>query len=122
MTARAFLRSRWPKLRRVFLGATLAVGGVVALKHWGILERNVWNIPGFLVLMASMPWSLAWLDLPLETRTIVPPGIRMALDLLAMAAGFGLNCAMVYLLGSALRYRAGLTAASTPTRADAARG
>jgi hypothetical protein len=121
MTPSAFLHLRWPKARRVFLIAALVVVVYAALKHWSILERTVWNIPGFLMLAASMPWSLAWLDLPLETRTIVPPGIRMAVDLLAMAVGFGLNCAVVYMLASAVRYRARLTAASTPTRAGAAR-
>ena len=81
-----FLSEHWPRARLVFLCAFLWVTVYWAMKYFGVLERTVWNIPGFLMLALSLPWSQPLVDIPFQARHVIPREFGPLLFLIAIAA------------------------------------
>lgn len=58
---------------------------------------NSWNIPGFIFLAGSYPWSLPAMEYQKELDKVIAHGPREALQSAAMIVSFGVNVALVYL-------------------------
>lgn len=89
----AFTKARTQTLRLTFLfGAFTYVAYIGA---WYMWRGSVSNIPGFLFLLGSMPWSMPWLSLEWQTIGSIPWPIRNSITTLVISLGFGLNLALV---------------------------
>jgi hypothetical protein len=103
-----FFFERLSRARLVFLIAFLLVTAFFSLGYWNVLPRHgepgfFWvAIPGFSMLEASAPWSMAWFGLPLHAKIAVPHELRPLLDIFAPALGFSINCFLGFYLLSAI--------------------
>ena len=98
-----FLRERFRVARLVFLFAFLWFTVYWALMYWHVLEKTIWNIPGFFMGAFSWPWSDPWLSLAPKVRGNFPREFRPLLDLLMVAFGFAANCTLTYYIASAVK-------------------
>jgi drug/metabolite transporter (DMT)-like permease len=98
-----FLSGNWPKARLLFLCAFLWVTVYWAMKHFGVLERTVWNIPGFAMAALSLPWSQPLVDILYQPRHVIPREFGPMVFLIAIASGFGVNCVLAFYALSGVR-------------------
>ena len=80
---------------RTFLWTMVLSVIYFALHHWRVFQDPDWNIPGFLVLAAGMPWSSWWLSYQRELGQLMGWELRNALTVVIVPLGFAVNCAGV---------------------------
>jgi hypothetical protein len=86
-------------LKAFLVGAALPLIYLLAwygCRSAGVSWPNSWNIPGFLFLVGSYPWSWPAMEYQMELNQFVGHGPRKALQSAAMIIGFGLNVALAY--------------------------
>ena len=66
-----------------------------ALGYWRVFESASWNIPAFLMLAGSMPWTIPWLHQSTEIGQALTWQLRNVLEVILFPAAFSLNCAIV---------------------------
>ena len=89
----AFTKARIETLRLVFLVGAFSY--VAYIGAWYMWRGSVSNVPGFLFLLGSLPWSMPWLDLQWKIISSIPWPIRNSITTLVVALGFGFNLALV---------------------------
>ena len=87
------LKANAPILRLVFLLGALAY--ILYVGAWYTWRGYVSNTPGFILIMASFPWSLPWLSIQHYVSDVIAWPIRNVITSLVVALGFGFNCALV---------------------------
>lgn len=97
----AHLKGNASSLRRLVLYGAFAY--MLYLGAWYLWRGHVSNTPGFLFIFCSFPWSLPWLALEPQLHGWVAWPFRNAITALAIALGFGFNCAVVGAIVSFLR-------------------
>lgn len=88
----AFTKERKTTLRLVLLCGALSYAAY--LGAWYLWRGSVSNIPGFLFLLGSLPWSLPLLDFHWQAVAGIPWPIRNFICGVVVAIGFGANLAL----------------------------
>ena len=81
--------------RRTFLGAFVVSLLYFSLSHWRVFEANSWNIPGFFILAAAVPWSSLWSSHMRELGQVFGWEMRNVATVGIIPLGFSVNCAVV---------------------------
>lgn len=80
------------------LRLTLLSGALVYALYigaWHLWRGQISNIPGFLFILCSFPWSLPWFLLEVRFLHEIAWPIRNLITSLMIAIGFGINCATI---------------------------
>jgi hypothetical protein len=96
----ARLRANAPSLRRTALIGALTYSFYLGL--WYFWRSEVSNIPGFLFLFGSFPWSLPWLEIESHLLNFISWPVRNFINSIAVASGFGINCALIRAIAGTL--------------------
>lgn len=65
-----------------------------ATRAFGMEWHNSWNIPGFLFLAGSHPWSWPALEYQIALNQFLGQSLRKAVQEFSVIGGFGLNVAL----------------------------
>lgn len=94
-------RSVLPRAGIVFaLGLALSLMLHTALHYWRLP-----GLPGFVLVLGALPWSLPWLEWWRPLSQPLSPTIRIALDVLFLSFGNAMNGVLVYALVTLWRRR-----------------
>jgi signal transduction histidine kinase len=88
----AFAKEHKMALRLILLCGALSY--VTYLVAWHLWRGSVSNVPGFLFIVGSLPWSLPFLDFHWQLVAGTPWPIQNFIAWLGVALGFGANLAL----------------------------
>lgn len=90
-----------PRVGAVFaLGLALSLMLHAALHYW-----RVHGLPGFVLVLGALPWSLPWLEWWRPLGQPWGPNTRITLDVLFLSFGNAMNGTLAYVLVTLWRRR-----------------
>src|ERR1043166_7900645 len=112
-----------PPLRMVFARAFVYAFFIAllyySLSYWRVFQSTRWNIPGFAMLAAAMPWSAWWFSYMNEFGHEYGWAARNAMSVVVIPAGFAVNCAAMVTIAVWLFRKVRPPKALTPSETNA---